>query len=213
MRATLSHRLCRLLARWGFPVSRRRNPLLRRSDVAEAWTGVAAVVLMLLLAPPLGWLTGSLAHDALRETVRAQQRHRHLVTATALPVPAGAPEAGPGQESSTGRDGFHHVLASWPCPGGRECTGAVAVRRFAGPGEHFPLWTDDAGRVATRPMDDAAAALHAVLAGVATAGACAGLLEGGRRLVVWRIVRRRYAQWDEEWERAAGTWGRADTGS
>ncbi len=89
----------------------------------------------------------------------------------------------------------------------------MAVRHHAHPGERFPLWTDDAGQAVPRPMDEAAASVHAVLAGLGAAGAAVGLVEGARRLVVWRIARRRYAQWDRAWERASHTWGRADTGS
>lgn len=210
IRATLSF--------WSALWRRRRSPLRRRSDVVEAWAGVAAVVLTLLVGPALGWTAGSLAHEALRETVRDQHLHRHLVTATALaPVSGSADgdghEGGGGHEGGAGRDGYRRVLARWRGPDGLERTGLVAVRQYARPGEPFPLWTDDRGAAVSRPMDGAAAAVHAVLAGLGAAGAAAGLVEGARRLVVWRLARRRYAEWDLAWERAGHTWGRADAGS
>lgn len=52
-----------------------------------------------------------------------------------------------------------------------------------------------------------------MLAGIGAALLAAGLVEGGRRLAVWRMVRRRYARWDQAWERAGPDWGKAGTGS
>ncbi|MEU1376209.1 hypothetical protein ABZ442_21495 [Streptomyces triculaminicus] len=189
----------------------RRNPLRRRSDVLEAWAGVAAVVLVLMMGPVAGWVTGTAAHQALRATVREQHLHRHLVTATAVRAVPATDDAG--LEARAGREGYHHVVARWPGPDGRERTGTVAARQTAVPGKRFPLWTDDLGRVSARPLDDATAAVHAVLAGTGAAAATAALVEGLRRLVLWRLARRRFAQWDRAWERAGHTWGRADAGS
>ncbi|MFC5721589.1 hypothetical protein ACFP1Z_15565 [Streptomyces gamaensis] len=190
----------------------RRNPLRRRTDVLEAALGVAALVLMLLAGPAVGWATGSLAHRALLETAREQQLHRHLVTATTLQVlPGRAAETE--TEAAAGREGHHRVIAGWPGPDGRQLSGQVAVRRTPSPGYRFPLWTDDRGRVAGRPMDRGTAAVQAALAGAGAAAGAAGAVEGMRRLVLWRMLRRRYARWELAWERAGHTWGRADAGS
>ncbi|MGW1071224.1 Rv1733c family protein [Streptomyces sp. NPDC002537] len=191
----------------------RSNPLRRRTDVLEAWVGAVAVVLMLLTGSAVGWVTGSLAHEALRHTVREQQLHRHLVTATAVRnLPVSVTETD--RETAAGREGHHRVIARWAAPDGRaQYSGVVAVRQNTPEGRQFPLWTDDRGRISGRPMDDETAAVHAVLAGAAAAAVVAGLLEGARRLVVWRLMQRRYAQWDRAWEQAGHTWGRADAGS
>ncbi|GHF70094.1 hypothetical protein GCM10010218_59290 [Streptomyces mashuensis] len=204
MRATKT--ATKALWRW------RRNPLRRRSDALEAWTGVAAVVLMLLLGTAAGWSAGARAHQALQHTVREQQRHRHAVSATAVRLLPGSTDA-PGREPAAGRDGYRRVLARWPGPDGRERTGAVAVRQALAPGGRFALWTDEHGRASSRPLDAGTATAHAVLAGLAAAGAAAGLVEGARRLAVRRLVRQRYQQWDRAWQLAGETWGRADTGS
>ncbi|GAA2529715.1 hypothetical protein GCM10010398_13330 [Streptomyces fimbriatus] len=81
------------------------------------------------------------------------------------------------------------------------------------PGDRFGIWTDGQGRVAARPLDSATATTHAVLAGFAAALVAAALAEGGRRLIVWRMVRRRYARWDRAWGRAGPDWGRTGTGN
>ncbi|MBZ4324339.1 hypothetical protein JNW98_34090, partial [Streptomyces sp. SCA2-4] len=57
------------------------------------------------------------------------------------------------------------------------------------------------------------ASVHAALAGVGAALAAAGAVQGLRRLVMWRVARRRYERWDRAWEQAGHTWGRADAGS
>jgi hypothetical protein len=41
----------------------------------------------------------------------------------------------------------------------------------------------------------------------------AGLVECGRRLVLWRMVRRRYARLDRAWEQAGPDWGLTGAGS
>ncbi|GAA3075083.1 hypothetical protein FHS39_002749 [Streptomyces olivoverticillatus] len=196
----------------GFTWRWRRNPLRRRSDVLEAWAGVVAVVLMLVAGPVTGWTVGTLAHQALRETVREQRQHRHLVSATTVRSLAdGIAETD--HESTAGREGYHRVVARWPGPDGKEHTGAVAVRQPGDGQGRFPLWTDDRGRVAGRPLDDASATVHATLAGAGAAVAVGWLLEAARRLTVRRITHRRYERWDRAWERAGHTWGRADAGS
>ncbi|MDR3083818.1 MAG: hypothetical protein LBV60_23365, partial [Streptomyces sp.] len=79
--------------------------------------------------------------------------------------------------------------------------------------DHFTVWTDDHGRIVDRPLDGATATTHAVLAGVGAATVIVGLVEGCRRLIVWRMVRRRYARWDQAWDKAGPDWGRTGTGS
>ncbi|GAA0399888.1 Rv1733c family protein [Streptomyces luteireticuli] len=189
----------------------RRNPLRRPTDVLESWVWAAAVVVMLAAGSLAGWLTGSAAHAALRQTVREQALHRHLVSATALRTAGRG--TGADREATTGREGYHRVLARWPSPDGTWRTGLVPLPAAAVPGHRFPLWTDDHGRLAGRPLDAATASVHAALAGAAAAAAAAGAVQGLRVLAVRRIMRWRHGQWDRAWERAGQTWGRADAGN
>ena len=80
-------------------------------------------------------------------------------------------------------------------------------------GDHFEIWTDRHGQMVARPLDSTTATTHAVLAGFGAAMLTAGAIEGARRLIVWRMVRRRYARWDQAWDRAGPDWGRTGTGS
>ncbi|MEU7486125.1 hypothetical protein [Streptomyces sp. NPDC042319] len=190
----------------------RRNPLRCRTDLAEAWLALAAAVLIALGGTAVGWATARTADEALQQGVRAQQSQRHLVWVQVdrlLPHPPVDPDP----ETATRRDAHRRVLANWRGVDGSRHLGPVAAPRPVEPGDRFRIWTDDRGRPMARPMDASTASSHAVLAGLG-AGALAGAaVEGGRRLVMWQLMRRRYRHWDEAWERAGQDWGRAGAGS
>lgn len=191
----------------------RHNPLRRGTDLAEAWVGLVALVLILVGGPVIGALTGGAAQDTLQRTARAQLESRHLVTATVVRKLNRSPlDADP--ETSAGRDLRSRVVADWTAPDGTRHEGKVmADLQSPHRGDHFTMWTDLHGRTAARPLDSATATTHAVLAGIGAALLTAGLIEGGRRFAVWRMIRRRYARWDRAWDRAGPDWGRTGTGS
>lgn len=199
-------RAIRGLWRW------RRNPLCRATDLAEAWVALAALVLVAVAAPVVGCLVGAAAQDSLQRTVSEQRHTRHLVTATVIRDLGEAPlETDP--DTTPARESRSRVLADWTAPDGTHRHGpALADLRSAHTGDHFGLWTDPHGRITTRPLDSPTATTHAVLAGIGAALLVAGLVEGGRRLTVWRMVRSRYARWDQAWDRAGPDWGKAGTG-
>ncbi|MEV6805165.1 hypothetical protein [Streptomyces sp. NPDC051132] len=190
----------------------RRNPLRRATDLAEAWAALVALLLIAVVAPVTGWLAGSAAQDSLQRSARQQQHARRLVTATVVRQSGGAlPEVDP--ETASGSTTRSRVLAYWTGPDGTARHGQV-LSDLKSPhrGDRFRLWTDPSGRITTRPLDSATAMTHAVLAGLGAALLTAALVETGRRLTVWRLVRRRYARWDQAWERAGPDWGKAGTG-
>ena len=191
----------------------RRNPLRRTTDLAEAWLALVALLLILLVAPVVGALAGGVAQDALQQSVRDQRKARHLVTATVVRKLDRSPmDTDP--ETSSSRDVRSRVIADWTGPDGTAQHGAaLANLKVPHRGDHFGIWTDAHGRPTARPLDSATATTHAVLAGFGAAMFTAGLVEAARRLVVWRMVRRRYARWDQAWDRAGPDWGRTGTGS
>ncbi|MGW1724278.1 Rv1733c family protein [Streptomyces sp. NPDC002306] len=191
----------------------RHNPLRRVTDLVEAWVALVALLFVLVVAPVTGSLVGGVAQDALQQAVRDQRTARHQVTATVVRgLNRSSLEADP--ETSTARDARSHVLADWRAPDGTTHRGPVlASVDTPHDGDHFTIWTDAHGGVVARPLDSATATTHAVLAGFGAAMLTAGLVEACRRLVVWRMVRRRYARWDQAWDRAGPDWGRTGTGS
>jgi hypothetical protein len=200
-------RAIRGLWRW------RRNPLRRATDLAEAWVALAALVLIVVAAPLIGSLVGAAAQDSLQRSVRQQQHDRHLVLATVVRRLGGTPVE-PDPDATSVHDTRSRVLADWTAPDGTRHEGPVLTTlKSPHKGDHFDVWTDRQGVVTARPLDAATATTHAVLAGFGAALLAAGVVESGRRTIVWRMVRRRYARWDQAWDRAGPDWGKAGTGS
>ncbi|MCS0603867.1 hypothetical protein NX794_22000 [Streptomyces sp. LP11] len=191
----------------------RNNPLRRATDVAEAWVALTALLLVAVAAPVAGCLVGFAAQDSLQRSAREQRHTRYLVTATVTRDLGEAPlDTDP--ETTTAHTSRSRVLADWTAPDGTPRHGQVlADLKSPHPGTRFRVWTDPHGRITTRPMDSPTATAHAVLAGIGAALVTAALVEGGRRLAVWRLVRRRYTRWDQAWDRAGPDWGKAGTGS
>jgi hypothetical protein len=188
----------------------RHNPLRRTTDLVESWAALTALLLVLVAAPVTGSLAGTAAQESLQQSVRDQHRTRHEVTATVVRK-LNRPEPDP--ELSPGRTLRSRVLASWTAPDGTRRQGPVPTPlRDPRPGETFALWTDAHGTPVPRPLAPTTATTHAVLAGIGAALLTAGLVEAVRRLVLWHLVRLRYAQWDRAWERMGPDWGRTGTG-
>lgn len=191
----------------------RRNPLCRTTDLVEAWVAFATVLLIALVAPAAGWLCGTLTHAALQESVRAQHEQRHRTTALVVRTVPG-PAMIPDPEIASERATHTRVVANWTAYDGSRHTGTViTIQRAVGPGDRFRMWTDEQGRAVGRPMDDVTASTHAVIAGVGAAAVTTALFEGGRRLVVWRLMLRRYTLLDRAWAEAGPDWGRTGAGS
>ncbi|MFD0313264.1 Rv1733c family protein [Streptomyces flavalbus] len=190
----------------------RHNPLRRTTDLVESWLALASLLLILVAAPLIGVLLGAAAEGALQRSVREQRAQRHEVTATVVRLLADSALAA--DPETTARDLRSRVLADWTAADGTPRRGPVIARvDDPAPGDRFRLWTDDQGRPAARPLDPETATTHAVLAGFGTALLTACLVEAVRRLVLWRMVRRRYARLDRAWEQAGPDWGRTGTGS
>ncbi|MEV2246665.1 hypothetical protein [Streptomyces sp. NPDC049970] len=192
----------------------RRNPVCRPTDRLEAWVALAALLLMVVVAPVLGWLSGSLTDDALQRSVRAQHAHRHLTPAVVVREASGTSRFAQDPEAAVAEDTARtSVVAGWRAPDGTARTGKVSTTSaVAAPGTRIRVWTDDRGFPATRPMDAATARTHAVLAGIGVTLLAGGLTETARRLVVWRMMQRRYTRLDHAWAEVGPDWGRTGTG-
>ncbi|MCM1965799.1 hypothetical protein ABT024_13590 [Streptomyces sp. NPDC002812] len=193
----------------------RRNPLRRQTDLFEAWMAFAALLCVLLVAPAIGWAAGVRVDGTLQRAAREQREERHLVPAVVVrPTPdplLGAATDPAAQRQTPQRT---QIVASWTAPDGSNHQGTVpAAEEPPHPGDRFRIWTDTHGRLVGQPLDPSSASFHAGVAGLAAALGIAALVETLRRLVVRRLMHRRYIRLDRAWAAAGPDWGRADAGS
>ncbi|QIQ06250.1 Rv1733c family protein [Streptomyces liangshanensis] len=192
----------------------RKNPLRRGTDLMEAWVALVAALLLALAAPATGWVSGSRINSSLQHTVRLQREERHRTTVTVTGQPKEHHHNAFDAESAVDHDGGGRVLAAWTAADGTRRTGTLtAPGHRTAAGSTFTIWTDPRGKPVKSPMDGSWARLNAVTAGATTALMAAVLVELLRRLVVWRLVRRRYHLLDRAWAKAGPDWGRTGAGS
>jgi hypothetical protein len=173
-----------LLWRW------RRNPLKRRSDVAEAWIGVAAAALLLLTVPAVGVVTAGVGERSALD--RAQGLHR-----TAARVVEVAP-ATPSRFSGPADDRVRATVR-WTVSDGSPKTGEAEVAAGSKTGSSTTVWLDDAGRLRPAPLTPAQARSQgAALGAAAGVGVCV-LVVGGWWVARVRLDVRRGARWERAW--------------
>ncbi|MDI5969264.1 hypothetical protein POF50_007875 [Streptomyces sp. SL13] len=176
----------------------RRNPLRRRSDVVEAWAGLAAGLVIVAGAP----LTGIAAADSMHATLAAQNDGRHQVSAV---LERDAPSSGsaPGGGSSPG---VVRAPVRWTGHDGRTHSAHVVVAPGAGAGSRTPVWTDGRGRVTEPPLDRLETTVQTDVMGAAAAGGlCVAALVTHRGLRAGLDLRRSH-RWQQEWARVGPRW-------
>ncbi len=176
----------------------RRNPLKRRCDVVEAWSGLAAGLVMALGAP----LTGIAAADAMHASLAEQSGDRHRVAAT-LDRQAPPVESARSGGSSPGdvRTPVH-----WTGADGRTHSAKVVVTPGSARGSDLPLWVDHRDRPVEAPLTGTERVVQTdVMGGAAAGGLCVTVLLAHRGTRVVLDVRRS-RRWQREWERVEPRW-------
>ena len=168
----------------------RRNPLKRRSDVAEAWIAMAAAAVLLLMVPAVGVVTAGVGERSALD--QAEGLHR-----TAARLVENAP-ATPSRFSGMADDRVRATVR-WTMPDGSFRTGEVSVAAGSKAGSSSTVWLDDAGRLRPAPPTSAQAKSQGAALGAATGAGVCVLVAG-----IWWVVRerlevRRRTQWDRAW--------------
>lgn len=154
------------------------------------------MIVLVLGLPAAAYSAGTTAYGASMRTVRAQAAERHAVTARLT-------ENVRREKNSLAKQ---PAQIRWTDAGGVVRTGAVLVKPGTSKGTAVRVWVDRKGTVTSPPTST----LNATTTGWVMGGAAAfgvafgayGLWAGTR----WLVDRRRYAQWDTEWERAEPLW-------
>ncbi|WP_211039157.1 Rv1733c family protein [Streptomyces tardus] len=183
----------------------RRSALCRRTDRAEGWLALGALLLVLVACPLVAAAAGEIAHRKLTETVRSQQLAHQQVWATVEKV---LPRRPAGEESEE-LSHQQQVMASWRAPSGAQRAAQVTVTREVVTGDRFRIWVDMAGALTTRPMSAATASSHAALAGVVMGIVAALAVELVRRQALRLLLRRRLEEWERQWAKVGPDWGRS----
>ena len=179
----------------------RRNPLRRRSDVVEAWTGLVLAVLLFVGAPLVGvvaarWADDEGAGDGSRAACRAASR------------PCGGRRRG----RSRGAPGAGRQTVPVPRTGAVDgARGGVAHGDGAVPagtrrGDAVDLWLDARGRTVAPPPGAAAVRQHSVAVGICATGVTAGIVLLARTALRRKVVQRRLGEWERAWARTGPEW-------
>ncbi len=191
----------------------RPNPLRRRSDLVEAWAGLAAVAVAAVGAPVAGVVAGRAVDSTLQRVAATQRAQRHEVRAAvvALPRPRGdgPVEAKDTDDSSVSATG-HRARVAWTGTDHRTHYAQVSIVGRHTVGTTMPMWVDRANRPVDPPLDLTTATSNAIAAGAGAAVGVAALVMAVRSFIGWRILRRRLAVWERDWFRVSQEWAGAE---
>lgn len=181
------------------------NPLYRTSDRAQSWFGFLLVIGLIVGLPAASIAVGTATLHSGMETVRAQTDDRHPVKARLVSDAEPAPDpAGSGSPVKmpvrwTDKDGTRHEGVARVAPGTEAGTVVNA-------------WADRSGSITEPPMSSKQAVATAWLAGAVTAGATVTVILLARAGFAYLLDRRRYAQWEAEWDLLEPQWSRRSRG-
>ncbi|MDO0924435.1 hypothetical protein QQY24_03020 [Streptomyces sp. TG1A-8] len=175
----------------------RRNPLRRHSDIVEAWIVLATWILALLAGTAAGAAVAYCTDTALS----ARRAQAHPVSAVLTDDAAKTPAAGGGYD-----DARVWATVRWTARDGSVRTDRVKVLPGTAAGATVTMWADRADRVVPPPASASEAGAQMVLGGALAAQVTGTAVWGAGWLVRTRLVRRRLAEWDEEWKRIGPEW-------
>ncbi|WP_328687854.1 hypothetical protein OHA74_54390 [Streptomyces phaeochromogenes] len=169
----------------------RRNPLRRRSDIAEAWVVLAGWVLALVG----GLLAGLVTADSVERAADRQRVDRRSVSAILAEdaEDKGAPWAVSDHRVRT--------KVRWTAPDGSIRTDEARVAPKTPAGNRVTVWIDKSGSLVTEPVTDEEAEIQAAFGGVLAAMGAGAAVSGAVWLARRCLYLRRIQQWAAEWER------------
>ncbi|WP_031223688.1 Rv1733c family protein [Streptomyces roseochromogenus] len=181
----------------------RRNPMRRHSDVVEAWIVLATWICVLVG----GALAGAVAARMTDSAFAVRRAQVHAVSAALTDDAVRTPLAGSGYD-----DGRVWAPVRWTATDGTVRTDRVQVVPGVPAGTRITVWTDRTGHVVSAPATGAVATLQAAAVGALVAPLAGGAVWAAGRAVRTRLIRRRVAEWDEEWKRVGPRWGNLSGG-
>ncbi|KRC94518.1 MULTISPECIES: Rv1733c family protein [unclassified Streptomyces] len=170
------------------------NPLRRPSDKFEHWFRRVLLIVLVVGLPTAAISAGLAAYEASMRTVRVQAAERHQVTAWLTSAVRGGDWA------------KRPAQVRWTDADGTTRTGAAMVKPGTAKGTSVRVWVDRRGNVATAPTTTLNATASGWLIGGLTAFGVATGSYAARDGMCRVLDRRRYAQWDAEWDLVEPSW-------
>lgn len=171
------------------------NPLRRTSDRFESWFRGLLMLVLVLGLPVAALSAGTTAYESSVRTVQAQSADRQEVTARLTSNVKGVTT-----------DGKQQAQVRWTDDNGMVRTGTTLVKSGTPKGATVRVWVDRDGGLTSPPMSELNATTTGwFVGGMAAVGVGAGFFaaRAGMRHV---LDRRRYAQWDAEWDLVEPLW-------
>jgi hypothetical protein len=175
--------------------------LRRRSDVVEAWTVLAVAALLFVGAPLVGAAAAGWAHDDARATAREQRADRRHVRAEVVGRSSDVFPMAQGRRQPSAK-----ATVRWTEPGDGPRTATARAPVGARTGDTVDVWLDSRGRPVGPPPDSTAVWQHTVVVGVCAAGGAGAVVLLGHAVVRRAALRRRLAEWEQEWARTEPHW-------
>lgn len=179
-------------------VDSRENPLERSSDRFERRLRLLLMVVLAVAVPMAAWIAGSATYSHDSRLRQVQMTERHPVTARLLSDAQDAGDLTDGTLSS-------HAPVRWSDVRGTHDAPAP-VGAWQRKGDTVTVWLDAHGHVTTPPPTSDSAAVAGAEMGFAAAAGAALIVGGAWKGVRVRLDRRRFEQWDQEWEIVEPRW-------
>ncbi|MFF9809852.1 hypothetical protein ACF1G5_32890 [Streptomyces coeruleorubidus] len=171
------------------------NPLRRRSDRFESWFRRFLMLILIVGVPLAAAGAGLAAYESTMRTVHVQTAQRHEVTARLTSSVAG--DSGAARQPAQVR---------WTERNGTVMTGTTLVKPGMPEGATVKIWVDRDGTITVPPATATTAWSNGCfMGGMAAIGLVVGVY--GVRAGAGRVLdRRRFAQWDAEWDLVEPQW-------
>ncbi|MER5446422.1 hypothetical protein ABT052_15740 [Streptomyces sp. NPDC002766] len=180
----------------------RRNPLRRRTDLAQAWMALAVTLVVLASIPAVMVLVGTTAHRHHTETARHQASTRHHTPAVLVSDAPRHPEPG----SDEAKKALYPVTVRFTAPDGHTRTAKTEVEPALSVGSTIRVWVNAEGEITDPPMTTEQARNRSMGCAVLAAMAVPLLGIAAYGYANRRLQRYNLAQWDEAWAETAPRW-------
>jgi hypothetical protein len=180
----------------------RRNPLRRRTDLAQAWIAVGLFLVVAAATPVAVFLTGDTAYRHHKEIARHQATTRYDTPAVLVHDAPRHPEPGSYEAKKT----LYPATVRFTDPAGTPRTAETDVAPALTAGSTVRVWVNADGRITDPPLTMEQVRDRAM--GCALLAALAVPLLGAavHGYVNRRLERHRLARWDTAWAEIAPRW-------